>query len=35
MRRINEVECEKCKKIFNTNEHTMCPTCRKEYENGR
>ena len=38
MRRIKDIECEKCGHEFSTTEHTQCPQCKqteeKETEDG-
>ena len=32
MRRVKDIECEKCGHEFSTSEHTQCPVCKKKEE---
>ena len=30
MRRVKDIECDRCGQEFSTSEHTQCPTCKKK-----
>ena len=36
MRRVKDIECQKCGQEFSTSDHTQCPRCQEEndFENG-
>ena len=33
MRRVKDIECDKCGQEFSASEHTQCPKCLKLEEN--
>tara|TARA_B100000424_G_scaffold89776_1_gene67240 strand:+ start:694 stop:933 length:240 start_codon:yes stop_codon:yes gene_type:complete len=35
MRRTKLVECDKCKKLFDTSKHTFCPSCEEQMKKVR
>ena len=32
MRRVKDIECEKCGQEFSTSEHTQCPVCKNKFK---